>query len=57
MNSSQGTEEGSFGDCRKQERMAAKFGNKCKKACPGDIYGDHYDGDYNDDGHLTFRDI
>jgi len=30
-----GTEEGSFGDCRKQERMAAKFGNKCKKACPG----------------------
>merc|ERR1711997_338653 len=30
-----GTEAGSFGDCRKQERMAAKFGNKCKKACPG----------------------
>jgi len=30
-----GTEEGSFGDCRKQERMAAKFGNKCKKSCPG----------------------
>merc|ERR1712227_1066219 len=30
-----GSEEGSFGDCRKQERMAAKFGNKCKKACPG----------------------
>jgi len=30
-----GTEEGSFGDCRKQERMAAKFGNKCKKACRG----------------------
>merc|ERR550532_1867130 len=30
-----GTEEGSFGDCRKQERMAAKFGNKCKKSCSG----------------------
>jgi hypothetical protein len=30
-----GSEEGSFGDCRKQERMAAKFGNKCKKSCPG----------------------
>jgi len=30
-----GTEAGSFGDCRKQERMAAKFGNKCKKTCPG----------------------
>jgi len=30
-----GSEEGSFGDCRKQERMAAKFGNKCKKACKG----------------------
>merc|ERR1712226_609876 len=29
-----GSAEGSFGDCRKQERMAAKFGNKCKKACP-----------------------
>ena len=31
----QGSEEGSFGDCRKQERMAAKFGNKCKQSCPG----------------------
>jgi len=30
-----GSEEGSFGDCRKQERMAAKFGNKCKQSCPG----------------------
>jgi hypothetical protein len=30
-----GSEEGSFGDCRKQERMAAKFGNKCKKSCSG----------------------
>merc|ERR1712018_1071105 len=30
-----GSEEGSFGDCRKQERMAAKFGNKCKKSCKG----------------------
>merc|ERR1711899_657063 len=30
-----GTEAGSFGDCRKQERMAAKFGNKCMKTCPG----------------------
>merc|ERR1712212_999749 len=30
-----GTNEGSFGDCRKQERMAAKFGNKCKKSCSG----------------------
>merc|ERR1711981_91192 len=29
-----GSAKGSFGDCRKQERMAAKFGNKCKKACP-----------------------
>jgi len=29
------TEEGSFGDCRKQERMAVKFGNKCKKSCSG----------------------
>merc|ERR1711934_311286 len=26
---------GSFGDCRKQERMAAKFVNKCKLSCPG----------------------
>jgi len=25
-----GTNPGSFGDCRKQERMAAKFANKCK---------------------------
>jgi len=30
-----GSESGSFGDCRKQERMAAKFGNKCKKSCSG----------------------
>jgi hypothetical protein len=30
-----GSEEGSFGDCRKQERMAAKFGNKCKQSCKG----------------------
>jgi len=35
-----GSAEGSFGDCRKQERMAAKFGNKCKKACPGGGGGD-----------------
>lgn len=28
-----GTQPGSFGDCRKQERMAAKYGNKCKKSC------------------------
>merc|ERR1719341_2427083 len=25
--------DGSFGDCRKQERMAAKFVNKCKQSC------------------------
>merc|ERR1712004_689769 len=30
-----GSEEGSFGDCRKQEHIAAKFGNKCKQSCPG----------------------
>lgn len=28
-----GDKAGSFGDCRKQERLAAKFGNKCKVAC------------------------
>ena len=32
----QGSVDGSFGDCRKQQRMAAKFVNKCKQqSCPG----------------------
>jgi len=30
-----GKEAGSFSDCRKQERLAAKFGNKCKVGCKG----------------------
>ena len=32
---SQGTSAGSFGDCRKAEREAAKFTGKCKVSCGG----------------------
>jgi len=32
-----GTSEGSFGDCRKAEREAAKFTGKCKKSCGGSM--------------------